>query len=335
MPPAIGMRFGGYALVERLGAGGMGEVFRARDRDLERDVAVKFLPERFTSDPDRLARFAQEARAASSLNHPNIVTIHEIGQTSGLPYIVMEFVDGQTLRRFIRDRAEPAKRTLDIAVQLADGLAKAHAAGIVHRDLKPENVMVTRDGYVKILDFGLAKLRADEPAGAQQAGRDDVETQPSPGTVAGLILGTAGYMSPEQARGDPADHRSDQFALGAVLYELATGRRAFHRDSVVQTLSAVIEHDPEPIAELNPDFPAPARWIVERCLEKEPEKRYASTLDLAHELHGVREHLTETGSGVSDVAHAAGPGRRVRRWHVLFVAAAVILAILVVPRVRQ
>jgi len=335
MAPAVGMRFGRYELLERLGAGGMGEVFRARDHDLERDVAVKFLPERFASDPGRLARFAQEARAASSLNHPNIVTIHEIGQTSGLPYIVMEFVDGQTLRRFVRDRPLSAKRTLDIAVQLADGLAKAHAAGIVHRDLKPENVMVTRDGFVKILDFGLAKLRADEPAGAKEPEQDDVETQPSPGTVAGLILGTAGYMSPEQARGEPADHRSDQFALGAVLYELATGRKAFRRDSVVQTLNAVIEHNPEPIAGLNPDFPAPARWIVERCLEKEPGNRYASTLDLAHELRSVREHLTETGGGGSDVAPVPVPRRRVKLWHIVVVAAAVILAILVVPRVRQ
>jgi eukaryotic-like serine/threonine-protein kinase len=328
------MRFGRYELLERLGAGGMGEVFRARDHDLQRDVAVKFLPERFASDPGRLARFAQEARAASSLNHPNIVTIHEIGQTSGLPYIVMEFVDGQTLRHLVRDRRLPARRALDIGAQLADGLAKAHAAGIVHRDLKPENVMVTKDGFVKILDFGLAKLRADEQADAKSAPTDDVETQLSPNTAAGLILGTAGYMSPEQARGEPADHRSDQFALGAVLYELATGRKAFRRDSVVQTLSAVIEHSPEPIASLNPDFPAPARWAVERCLEKEPENRYASTLDLAHELRSVREHLTEAGSAVSEVTPAVGPRRRVRPWH-LVAAAVVILAVLVAPRAKQ
>ena len=338
MPPAIGMRFGRYELLERLGAGAMGEVFRARDRDLQRDVAIKFLPERFASDPDRLARFAKEARAASSLNHPNIVTIHEIGQTSGLPYIVMEFVDGQTLRRVVGDRPVATRRTLDIAVQLADGLAKAHAAGIVHRDLKPENVMVTRDGFVKILDFGLAKLRADEPAEPNEPkkpGQDDVETQLSPDTVAGLILGTAGYMSPEQARGEPADHRSDQFALGAVLYELATGRKAFRRDSVVQTLTAVIEHDPEPIAGLNPDFPAPARWAIERCLEKEKESRYASTLDLAHELRSVREHIAETGSGASGVAPVPVPRRRVKPWHIAVPAAAVVLALLVAPRVRS
>jgi serine/threonine protein kinase/tetratricopeptide (TPR) repeat protein len=333
MAPAVGMRFGRYELLERLGAGGMGEVFRARDQDLQRDVAIKFLPERFASDADRLARFAQEARAASSLNHPNIVTIHEIGQTSGLPYIVMEFVDGQTLRRFVRDRPLPPRRTLDIAVQLADGLAKAHAAGIVHRDLKPENVMVTRDGFAKILDFGLAKLRADEPA--KKPEQEDVETQLSPDTVAGLILGTAGYMSPEQARGEPADHRSDQFALGAVLYELATGRKAFRRDSVVQTLTAVIEHTPEPIARLNPDFPAPARWAIERCLEKEKESRYASTLDLARELRSVREHLTETGSGTSDVAPSPSPRRRVKPWHVLVVATTIILAVLVTTRVKS
>ena len=333
MPPAVGMRFGRYELLERLGAGGMGEVFRARDHDLQRDVAVKFLSGRFASDPDRLARFAQEARAASSLNHPNIVTIHEIGQASGLPYIVMEFVDGQTLRRFVQDRPLPAKRALDIAVQLADGLAKAHAAGIVHRDLKPENVMVTKDSFVKILDFGLAKLRADEPAEANKPQQDDLETQPSPTSVPGLIFGTVGYMSPEQARGEPADHRSDQFALGAILYELATGRRAFRRDSAAQTLAAVIEHDPEPIASLNPDFPAPARWAVERCLEKEKESRYASTLDLARELRSVREHISETRGPVSDVTPAPARRWRVRRWPVLLAAAAVTLAVLVALRV--
>jgi serine/threonine-protein kinase len=306
MFPAAGARFGRYELLERLGAGGMGEVFRARDGDLNRDVAVKFLPGQFASDAGRLARFAQEARAASALNHPNIITVHEIGETSGLPFIVMEYVDGQTLRQIIQDRRPPVRRALDIGVQLADGLAKAHAAGIVHRDLKPENVMVTTDGFVKILDFGLAKLHPDEPDSLPISGSgpvspsDDTDTQATPQTAAGSILGTAGYMAPEQVCGKPADFRSDQFALGAVLYELATGRRAFRGDSVVDTFTAVLEREPEPIPNLNPAFPAPARWAIERCLAKEPESRYASTLDLARELRSVRDHLSETpGSGVA------------------------------------
>jgi serine/threonine-protein kinase len=335
MHPVAGMRFGRYELLERIGAGGMGEVYRARDRDLDRDVAVKFLPERFASDPDRLARFAQEARAASALNHPNIITIHEIGETSGLPYIVMEHVDGQTLRALLRDKRPTVRRALDIGVQLADGLAKAHAAGIVHRDLKPENVMVTTDGFVKILDFGLAKLRSSESDGpvAAPAGSpsDNAETQVTPGTGEGRILGTAGYMAPEQVRGEPADYRSDQFALGAVLYELATGRRAFDRDSVVKTLTAVADHDPEPIVNVNPAFPAPARWTIERCLSKEPAGRYASTLDLAHELRNVREHISETGSSAGMPAIA--PLRRRRFVYVAGAAVALVAVLVFGPRV--
>src|SRR5512136_692193 len=207
MPPSVGMRFSRYELLSRLGAGGMGEVFRARDHDLQRDVAIKFLPERFASDPDRLARFAQEARAASSLNHPNIVTIHEIGETSGLPYIVMELVEGHTLRELLLaqdGRPLPLRRLLDIGGQAAEGLAKAHAAGIVHRDLKPENVMVTADGFVKILDFGLAKLRGWGSSPHEVWFDSQAPTAPEPDaprTQQGVVLGTVGYMSPEQARG--------------------------------------------------------------------------------------------------------------------------------------
>ena len=329
------MRFGRFEVLERLGAGGMGEVFRARDHDLQRDVAVKFLPEQYASDPARLARFAQEARAASSLNHPNIVTIHEIGQTSGLPYIVMELVDGRTLRRVIRDRPLPASRVLEIGAQLADGLAKAHGAGIVHRDLKPENVMITNDGFVKILDFGLAKLRAGEAPGDGAPRPDEAETQVSPHTVAGVVLGTAGYMSPEQARGDAMDYRSDQFSLGIVLYELATGRKAFRGESVVQTMAAVIEQTPEPIANLRPDFPAPARWAIERCLAKEPRARYASTLDLAQELRSVREHLSDAGVGTPGRPRRAWVWERRRALRLVVGLCAIVLAVLAAPQVRQ
>jgi tetratricopeptide (TPR) repeat protein len=331
MPPSAGMRFGRYELLSRLGAGGMGEVFRARDHDLHRDVALKFLPERFAADPVRLGRFAQEARAASSLNHPNIVTIHEIGETSGLPYIVMELVDGQTLRELVEGPPLPARRVLGIAAQLADGLAKAHEAGIVHRDLKPENVMVTADGFVKILDFGLAKLRSTSPDVPARPFDSKAPTWPdaveSPMTAAGTVFGTAGYMSPEQARGHPVSFRSDQFAFGAIVYEMATGRQAFRRETTAQTLTAIIESSPEPLETLNPSFPPPARWIVERCLEKEPSDRYASTLDLAREVHTVRERLPEMGSGSSPPRSIPG-GRARGSWPGALRVGAATLAVL-------
>jgi eukaryotic-like serine/threonine-protein kinase len=344
MPPVIGMRFGRYELLDKLGAGGMGEVYRARDLDLGRDVAVKFLPEPFAAIPDRLGRFAQEARAASSLNHPNIVTIHEIGETAGLHFTVMELVEGGTLRHLIRNEFPfPARRVLDVACQMADGLAGAHAAGIVHRDLKPENVMLTRDGYVKILDFGLAKLRGDGGGGDRPPGENVSQmptwpdVQGSPNTAAGVVMGTVGYMSPEQARGRPVDHRSDQFALGAMLYEMVSGHTPFQRESPVQTLAAIIEDEPAPLK--NPAFPAPARWIVERCLAKDPAERYASTLDLARELRSVRQHLSEVGSsGAAAVATAPMSWRwrhRLRPGHGLAAAGALGLGLILLALARD
>jgi serine/threonine protein kinase/tetratricopeptide (TPR) repeat protein len=304
MPRAVGMRFGRYELLARLGAGGMGEVFRARDRELLRDVAVKFLPEPMASSPTRLARFVREARATSALNHPNILTVHEIGQVDGVRFMVTELVEGTTLRALLRaEHHLSPSRALDLAIQVAEGLAKAHAAGVVHRDLKPENVMVTPEGLVKILDFGLAKLH-----GWLTAEDSDLETLSGlatwPGDEAsaadsgeGAVVGTAGYMSPEQARGRSVDHRADQFALGAMLYEMTTGRRAFQRETHAQTLTAIIESNPEPLARLSPGLPAPVRWITERCLSKDPDGRYASTHDLARGLRDVREHLSEVPSG--------------------------------------
>ncbi|RPJ57947.1 MAG: hypothetical protein EHM24_29050, partial [Acidobacteria bacterium] len=294
----------------------------------------KFLPERFASDAARLARFAREARAASSLNHHNLVTIHEIGSSSGTPFIVMEHVEGRTLRDMLRGRPLPVREIIDAAVQLADGLAKAHEAGMVHRDLKPENVMVTADGFVKILDFGLAKLR-EEPTGRPAvASAGDAETRTSATTGVGAILGTAPYMSPEQAAGKPADHRSDQFALGAVLYEMATGRRAFEGASLVQTLSAIIERKPEPIGAINPAFPAQACRAIERCLSKEPAGRYASTLDLASELRDVRDHLSDAGSDASYATAARAPSRA-GTWQLAVGAVAVLVAILAAGLLRE
>ncbi|HKF45144.1 MAG TPA: protein kinase [Thermoanaerobaculia bacterium] len=301
-----GSRLGPYEILAPLGAGGMGEVYRARDTKLHRDVVIKTLRRELASDPDRVRRFEYEAQSASALNHPNIITIHDIGRQDGNLYIAMEFVDGVTLREILANGEHlPNRRTLDLSTQIADGLARAHAAGIVHRDLKPENVMVSKDGFVKILDFGLAKL-APLPAEGGSALPTAVIQETHPGTV----LGTVGYMSPEQASGRPLDYRSDQFSFGSVMYEMATGKRAFRRDSAAETLTAIIREEPEPIAPLNPKVPAPLRWILERCLAKEPDDRYASTRDLARDLRSLRDHLSETSLSAEAVAVPSRPRRR-------------------------
>ncbi len=305
MPFTAGERLGAYEILSPLGAGGMGEVYRARDSRLGRDVAVKVLPEELARDRDRIARFEQEARAASALNHPNIVTIHEVGFEGDRPFLAMELVDGKSLREIVVAGALPVRRMLAIGAQIAEGLAKAHAAGIVHRDLKPENVMVSKDGFVKILDFGLAKLA--EPESGQVSA---MPTLARPETRPGVVMGTVGYMSPEQASGEPLDYRSDQFSLGSMLYEMATGEKAFLKKTAAETMSAIIRDEPEPAGKLRPDLPAPVRWILERCLAKEPEERYTSTRDLARELAGVRDHISEVSSGAET---ALSGGRRRRR----------------------
>jgi hypothetical protein len=299
----VGSKVGGYEVVARIGAGGMGEVYRARDRKLGRDVALKVLPAEVAVDHERLLRFELEARAASALNHPNIVTIYEVGCFDSTSYIAMEYVDGTTLRELISGGPLPTRKLLEVGAQAADGLAKAHAAGIVHRDLKPENLMVTKDGFVKILDFGLAKLSPTTADGVSDLPTISRRTEP------GTVLGTVGYMSPEQAGGKVVDFRSDQFALGAILYELATGRRAFRRPTAAQTLAAIIQDDPEPIATLNLKTPAPLRWTIERCLAKEPEQRYASTRDLERDLATIRDRLSEASSTVGLAARADVRGR--------------------------
>ncbi|MGE5277973.1 MAG: serine/threonine-protein kinase, partial [Acidobacteriota bacterium] len=226
-----GARLGPYEILGPLGAGGMGEVYRARDTRLGREVAIKVLPAELAADPDRIRRFEQEARAASALNHPNVVTVHDVGSEAGRFYIAMELVEGSSLRERIAGGPLSPKEVAAIGAQIAEGLAKAHAAGLVHRDLKPENVMISSDGFVKILDFGLAKLAPPEAAGSQSLAETAEQR-----TAAGILLGTVGYMSPEQASGRPLDHRSDQFALGAILYELASERKAFQRTSAAETL---------------------------------------------------------------------------------------------------
>jgi hypothetical protein len=302
----------------------MGEVYRARDPRLGRDVAIKVLPAVVASDADRLRRFEREARAASALNHPAIVTIYEIGQMDGVAYMAMELVDGSTLREMLADGPLPIRRLVSISAQLAEGLAKAHAAGIVHRDLKPENVMVTKDGFVKILDFGLAKVVSPDPGVAGETAAATVSAATEPG----VVMGTVGYMSPEQARGGALDFRSDQFSLGSVLYEMATARRAFVGDSRPEVLAAIIREEPESLATASPKIPAPIRWVIERCLAKNPGERYASTEDLARDLRGAEAHFSELASGASGPTVSARPASRVRAMTIALVLAAAALGAL-------
>jgi len=297
----------------------MGEVWRARDTRLGREVAIKVLLAEVAGNPSRLKRFDKEARSASALNHPSIVTIFDIGTTNSVSWMAMELVQGRTLREILADGALPIGRLLQMAIQITDGLAKAHAAGIVHRDLKPENVMVTKDGLVKVLDFGLAKLTQPEVDAAGSA-----PTMTS-ATETGVIMGTVGYMSPEQASARAVDYRSDQFSFGSVLYEMATGKRAFEGKTMPETLAAIIRDEPEPIGTVNPQVPVPLRWIVERCFAKDPEERYASTKDLARDLLSVRNHLSDVTSGAESL-RAPTPSRR-RAWIPAVIAAAVVVAL--------
>ena len=284
---APGSRLGSFEIIGPLGTGGMGEVYRARDTRLNRAVAIKLLPSIFSEHSVRLQRLEQEARSASSLNHPNIVTIYELGYDGACPYIAMELVEGKTLRELLNQGALPIRKVIEMAAQVADGLTKAHEAGITHRDLKPENLMVTHEGLVKILDFGLAKLTS--PSGA-----DTVSCMTTASvTASGAILGTAGYMSPEQVAGKELDFRSDQFSFGLVLYELVAGKRAFQRGTTAETLVAILREQAEPVGVQNREAPAPLCWAIERCMEKEPEKRYASTRELARELAAIGERLLE------------------------------------------
>jgi predicted ATPase len=288
-----GTKLGSYEIIAPLGAGGMGEVYRAQDVRLRRDVAIKILPAEFSADSDRLRRFEREARSASALNHPNIVTIYELGQDGSTHYIAMELVEGKTLRELLVAGLLPIRKAIEIAAEVAEGLAKAHEAGIAHRDLKPENLMVSHDGFVKILDFGLAKLAPDgniaESTVGPLEGAATEEVLSSPG----LAMGTFAYMSPEQASSGHLDVRSDQFSFGLVLYEMVTGKSAFRRSTVAATLVAILQEQAKPIGALNPDAPAPLCWVIERCLAKEPGSRYVSTRDLARELATIRDRFSE------------------------------------------
>jgi eukaryotic-like serine/threonine-protein kinase len=302
MPLGPGAKVGPYEVLAPLGAGGMGEVYRARDERLARDVAVKVLPAGFTSDPERLRRFEQEARATGALNHPNILAVHDTGHHDGSPYVVSELLEGQTLRERAAGGALPVRKAVEIGAQIARGLAAAHDKGIVHRDLKPENVFVTSDGQLKILDFGLAKLTQAE-GGAQSQSPTEAR-----GTEAGTVLGTVGYMSPEQVRGVAVDHRSDIFSLGAILYELLSGRRAFRKETSAETMTAILREDPPDLTETGKAIAPALERIVSHCLEKNPQERFASARDLAFDLESLSEKSGATTTRARVVA-----GRR-RRW---------------------
>jgi Tol biopolymer transport system component len=295
---SAGSRLGPYEILAPIGAGGMGEVYRARDERLKRDVAVKVLPASYSQDADRLRRFEQEAQAAGALNHPNITAVYDLGSHGGAPYIVTELLEGETLRARMSGGAIAVRKATDYAIQVAKGLAAAHEKGIVHRDLKPENLFLTNDGRVKILDFGLAKLTQNENEGAQQT---NLPTAPA-ATEPGVVMGTIGYMSPEQVKGKPADQRSDIFSFGAILYEMLSGARAFHRDSAAETMSAILREEPPDLSATNKSVQPGLERIVRHCLEKNPEERFYSTRDVAFDLEAL-SGLSSSGA----VTAAAGP----------------------------
>jgi eukaryotic-like serine/threonine-protein kinase len=321
MTATSGQRIGPYQMVGQIGAGGMGEVYRAHDTRLNRDVAIKVLPSSFSSDPDRLRRFAQEARAAAALNHPNILAIFDIGDWDGAPYIVSELLLGETLRERLKNGALPARKTVEYALQIARGLAAAHDKGIVHRDLKPENIFLTESGHLKILDFGLAKLtQAEQSDSTPDAATVQVATD------AGLVMGTAGYMSPEQVRGKPADQRSDLFAFGAILYEMISGKRAFHGDSPADTMSAILKEEPPELSESARNVAPALERIVRHCLEKNPAQRFQSASDVAFSLEALTEISTASKSGAQAIP-APEPARR--SWLLPIIAACAAVALCV------
>jgi serine/threonine protein kinase len=300
-----GMRLGEYEVEKLLGSGGMGEVYRARDHRLGRDVAIKVLPSFLSSDPDRLRRFEQEARAAAALNHPNILAVFQMGTYEGAPYLVSELLEGETLREQIKHSRLAVRRAIDCGVQIARGLAAAHEKGIMHRDLKPENLFVCKDARVKILDFGLAKLTQPQHGSEHSAPTLDSGTDP------GIVMGTVGYMSPEQVRAQVTDHRSDIFAFGTILYEMLGGKRAFQKATSYETMTAILNEDPQAISQITPNIPPALQRVTHRCLEKSPEQRFQSASDLAFAL----EALSDSGSA-STGANTPGNGLTRRSWWV-------------------
>src|SRR5207249_3448301 len=297
MTIAAGTKFGRYEIRSKIGEGGMGEVYLAQDTKLDRKVALKILPADVGTNRDRMERFTREAKSAAALSHPNIAQIFEIGEDAGTHYIVMEFIDGQTLREKIHQEGTPLRKLLRFLQHAAEGLAKAHAAGIVHRDLKPDNLMITRDGHAKILDFGLAKLVEQPPMSGGDSSEVATAVMPQHSSP-GAVMGTVGYMSPEQAQGKTKeiDQRSDIFSIGCILFEAVTGKKPFEGESVIKSLHMVVYEPAPPIADFNPSAPAELQRIVRRCLAKDPDERYQSIKEVAIELKELRRELK--GSGI-------------------------------------
>ena len=304
-----GTRLGPYEILGAIGAGGMGEVYRARDTKLHRDVAIKILPAALAADPAACTRFEREAQAVAALSHPNILGIFDVGIEHEVPFAVMELLDGATLREQLHDGAVGPRKALEYAQQMAAGLGAAHARGITHRDLKPENIFVTRDGQIKILDFGLAKIGPSVAA----SGPSMLATSPAL-TGVGTIVGTVGYMSPEQVRGRDVDHRSDIFSFGAILYELLAGHRAFTGDSAVETMNAILKDDPPELTGANAALPPALDRIVRRCLEKNPEERFQSARDVAFALDAVS--TTRSDASLAGIPSVVAPRRTATAWRV-------------------
>jgi eukaryotic-like serine/threonine-protein kinase len=302
---------GQYTIVSKLGEGGMGEVWRARDPKLGRDVAIKVLPAALSADKDRLARFEQEAQAAGALNHPNILVIYHIGTHDDAPYIVSELLEGEELREQLNHGKISLRKAIDYAQQIVNGLSAAHAKGIVHRDLKPENLFVTNDERVKILDFGIAKLSA-LPASTNPDISEDATRKVL--TNPGMVIGTVGYMSPEQVRGQTTDHRSDIFSFGAILHEMLTGRRAFKRDTMAETMTAILKEEPEELSASNPNISPALERIVNRCLEKKPERRFQSTADLGFALDALSVPTSSSGRELTTAASVAVAETKRSEW---------------------
>src|SRR5688572_15874102 len=299
-----GTRLGPYEIANLIGAGGMGEIYRAHDTRLGRDVAIKVLPGAFAQDADRLARFEREAKSIAALSHQNIIAIHDTGTHDGQVFVVTELLEGETLRTRIQQGPLPLRKATDIAMQIARGLAAAHDKGIVHRDLKPENVFVRNDGQVKILDFGLARSTAPSSGTTET-----VAAVTDPGTV----MGTVGYMAPEQMRGQAVDARTDLFALGTVLYEMLSGQRAFKGDTAADTMIAIVKEDPPELTALRPEIPPALQRIVRHCLEKNPVERFQSARDVAFALESATESgATSVHEAVSGSATSAAPATRSR-----------------------
>ena len=297
MPITPGTKLGPYEVISAAGAGGMGEVYKARDSRLERDVAIKVLPSHLSSNPDLRARFEREAKSISGLQHPNICVLHDVGSQEGIDFLVMEFLEGETLAARITRKPLTLEEVLKIGIELADGLDKAHRTGIVHRDLKPGNVMLTKSG-AKLMDFGLAKPTsfAGSQSGAPAFSAVATMTSPaSPITLAGTVVGTVQYMSPEQIHGQDADARSDIFAFGALLYEMVTGKRAFEGKSQLSVASSILEKEPESVSVLQPLTPSALEHVMMRCLAKEPEARWQNISDVKQELVWVQQSGSQAG----------------------------------------